>query len=43
MATSSSPTVHGRARPINVDTGVGKAESDGPKSATRIRFQKTMY
>ena len=25
--------VHGRARAISVDTGVGKAESDGPKSA----------
>jgi hypothetical protein len=39
--TDSSPTVQGSARPIRVETGVGNAESDGPKSPTRMRFQNT--
>ena len=32
---AAAPTVHGSARPISVETGVGKADSDGPKSPTR--------
>ena len=32
--TNRSPAVHGRARQIRTDTGVGKADSDGPKSPT---------
>ena len=43
VATVSSPTVHGSARPTSVATGVGNADSDGPKSARRIRFQNTRY
>src|SRR5688572_27959181 len=35
--------VHGRARAISVDTGVGKADSDGPKSAMATRRQKFTY
>ncbi len=35
--------VQGRARQISVETGVGKAESDGPKSSTARRSQKCRY
>ena len=35
--------VHGNARRIRSDTGVGNADSDGPKSSTATRFQKTTY
>ncbi len=43
VATESRPNVHGSARQTRVETGVGKAESDGPKSNTTIRFQKVTY
>ena len=43
MAIESSPNVHGMARQISVDTGVGKADSDGPKSATATRIQNATY
>ena len=43
VATTSRPIVQGRAFQIRNDTGVGKAESDGPKSATRTRCQKSTY
>ena len=43
VAVTSSPMVHGNARAISVETGVGKAESDGPKSATAMRRQKLTY
>ena len=35
--------VQGSARRISSDTGVGKAESDGPKSPTMIRLQNDRY
>ena len=41
--TVRSPIVHGNARSIRTETGVGKADSDGPKSPTTIRFQNTTY
>jgi hypothetical protein len=40
---TSSATVHGSARAISVETGVGKADSDGPKSPTAMRRQKVTY
>src|ERR1700722_18873474 len=39
----SNPTVHGSAWPIRVETDVGKAESEGPKSPMASRFQKVRY
>ena len=43
VETVRSPTVQGSARPIRIETGVGNADSDGPKSPTRMRFQNTTY
>jgi hypothetical protein len=43
VAMTSSPTVQGSARAIIVETGVGNPDSDGPKSATRMRCQKVRY
>ncbi len=37
------PTVHGRARRMICDTGVGKADSDGPRSPRARRDQKVRY
>jgi hypothetical protein len=36
VATVSRPTVQGSAFQMRCDTGVGKADSDGPKSAVRM-------
>ena len=43
MAKHSSPAVHGSARQISTETGVGNADSDGPKSPSTMRFQNTRY
>ena len=43
VATTSSATVQGRAFQIRVETGVGKADRDGPKSATSTRCQNWRY
>ena len=43
VETRSSPTVQGMARQIRVETGVGKADSDGPKSPTTTRRQNDRY
>ena len=43
MAKHSSPAVHGSARQISTETGVGNADSDGPKSPSAMRFQNTRY
>ena len=43
VAKNSRPAVHGSARQISTDTGVGNADSDGPKSPSATRFQNTAY
>ena len=43
VQVSNSPTVQGRARPIRTETGVGKEDSEGPKSAERMRCQYVKY
>ena len=40
---TSSDTVQGSARPISTDTGVGKADSEGPKSPNATRRQNEAY
>ena len=41
---SSRPSVQGRARPITSLTGVGKSDSEGPKSRVRkVRWKKPKY
>ena len=43
VASVSRPTVQGSARPMTVITGVGNAESEGPKSPRTTRLQKAKY
>ena len=43
VAMIRRPAVHGRAFWMITMTGVGKAESDGPKSPTSTRPQKVKY